>query len=79
MPKFYEERQTTVKQCTAIECSKCGKKATPSDFIEWDEFISIHIEGGYGSVWGDGSDVNIDLCQSCAHSMFAVIATVHDA
>lgn len=49
-----------------IICDKCQKKITPDDVIEWQEVLSYRTVGGYGSVWGDGNEVELDLCQSCA-------------
>jgi hypothetical protein len=32
---------------------------------EWDEHISIAFRGGYYSIFGDGNEVELDLCQHC--------------
>lgn len=54
-------------------CDKCGRKITLNavnkckqlDVIEWQEFYHINFEGGYGSIFGDGEVVRVDLCQHC--------------
>ena len=56
-----EEKETV----TAIICDDCGKRITSEDIIEWQEAYSIRLMGGYGSIFGDGTTVRIDLCQHC--------------
>jgi len=46
-------------------CDKCGRKAESNDIIEYQEFKTIFIDGGYGSVFGDGAEIECDLCQHC--------------
>jgi hypothetical protein len=48
----------------ACICDRCGKRITPDDFSEWEEKQLIRFTGGYGSVFGDGTQVECDLCQS---------------
>ena len=47
-------------------CDRCGMIVEPSDWQESQEMLHWGLTGGYGSVWGDGTHVSIDLCQSCA-------------
>jgi len=49
----------------SITCDKCGTKYTPKDIIEWQELHCINFTGGYGSVFGDTSEVKADFCQRC--------------
>jgi len=61
----------------SIVCDLCGQEYSLDDgqytknFIEAQEFIHIHHEGGYGSIFGDafagdiGSIIDIDICQHC--------------
>lgn len=46
-------------------CDRCGRVISPSDYDEDQERLSIDFRGGYGSVFGDGSTVQADLCQHC--------------
>lgn len=46
-------------------CDKCGYTAKSDNFIEWQEFVSLDLVGGYGSVFGDGCHLTLDLCQHC--------------
>lgn len=52
---------------TKIFCDKCKKEL--SDWIEKQERQVISIRGGYGSVFGDGGSVYIELCQRCMFEM----------
>ncbi len=55
----------TVEQTTtvAIQCDICKKQYT--DTIDLQEFILIEGVGGYGSVIGDGTAYEVDICQHC--------------
>jgi hypothetical protein len=47
-------------------CNRCHHQATyEDDQIEAQEFL--HWEGacGYGSVFGDGNEISLTLCQHC--------------
>jgi hypothetical protein len=48
-----------------IECDKCHKVFDSHDFIDWQEAICHRSTGGYGSVFGDGATISLDLCQEC--------------
>ena len=50
---------------TAIQCDCCHKQFTPKDTLEWQELTCISYTGGYGSIFGDGADIECDLCQHC--------------
>ncbi|CBE68345.1 MAG: hypothetical protein F9K13_02500 [Candidatus Methylomirabilis oxygeniifera] len=56
----------------ACICDRCGKSITPDSFIEWEEKQMIRFTGGYGSVFGDGTQVECDLCQSCMEALIGV-------
>ena len=47
-------------------CSKCGRADNihehPYDF---QEYLSWENECGYGSIFGDGARLELDLCQAC--------------
>lgn len=53
--------ETYTKQ---ISCDRCGR-LVDRDEVGFHEFGSIDLKAGYGSVFGDGNDVQIDLCQHC--------------
>jgi hypothetical protein len=55
--------QSYIKQ---LVCDRCGREAELDDtYCEFHEFSSIAYKAGYGSVFGDGNKVEIDLCQHC--------------
>ena len=56
-----EKREVTI--VVGFQCDICNKKYT--DHMEMQEFILIHGTGGYGSVIGDGTAYNVDICQHC--------------
>ena len=49
---------------SSITCDRCGR-ASQAEAIGISEFTSIDFVGGYGSIFGDGSKVEVDLCQQC--------------
>jgi hypothetical protein len=47
-------------------CDRCGRQAERDDLdCEFHEFMSIQNRAGYGSIFGDGNRVEVDLCQRC--------------
>jgi hypothetical protein len=57
-----EEKRLAI---TEKECDCCHKKVGYNDALEWQEFHHIDIIGGYGSIFGDESEIQCDLCQHC--------------
>lgn len=53
------------EEVTKIICDRCGKNIGPDDIVEMQEFLEISFTGGYGSVFGDQSIVECDICQEC--------------
>jgi antitoxin CcdA len=53
---------------TGIICDVCKKSFDIKDeegIMEAQEFHYINFMGGYGSVFGDGVNVKLDICQHC--------------
>ncbi|ARV18619.1 hypothetical protein AEP_01675 [Curvibacter sp. AEP1-3] len=47
-------------------CDRCGRQAKRDDLdCEFHEFMSIQYRAGFGSIFGDGNGVEVDLCQHC--------------
>ena len=59
-------------------CDRCGKQIAPDDFSEWEEKYFIRFTGGYGSVFGDGTHVECDLCQSCLYELISPFCRRHE-
>jgi len=59
-------------------CDKCGFSVTSDDenFVDWQEFFSIRFTGGYGSVFGDMAEVELDLCQHCFNELLGKFVKV---
>lgn len=53
----------------SIECDVCGLSADSQD-CEYQEFTKIKFGAGYGSIFGDGNIVEIDICQNCLKKTF---------
>jgi len=53
----------------SITCDVCKKKYTENeDDFEIQEFQCIHFRGGYGSIFGDGVEMECDICQHCLNT-----------
>ena len=61
------------KKLIALTCDKCKKEYDAEDWQEVQEFVHIDFGGGYGSVFGDGTHVECDICQHCLYKMIAGI------
>lgn len=75
--RTFEEVETTYTQMVEKRCDRCGKDLL-TDTYEDQESISITHHCGYGSIWGDGNRVEIDLCQNCVEGMFGEYLRVYD-
>jgi len=61
-----EYQDKVVQEVAACTCDRCQKRMTPDDGdLEWYERVSLSYQGGYASVFGDGSQISLDLCQQC--------------
>lgn len=50
---------------TAYICDMCSKRITSDNIYEFQEMVHIRHDCGYGSVFGDGNKINLDICQHC--------------
>lgn len=58
----------TIEEPFAFVCDVCGREFSADD-MEIQEFHHIRFTGGYGSVFGDGTRVECDICQHCLEKM----------
>lgn len=70
MTRIYKEVEVTEvkRQYVGFVCDKCGKTIIGNrdeDTWEAQEAFHYRFTGGYGSVFGDMSTYEIDLCQRC--------------
>jgi len=63
--KITEEVEETV----SVTCDICNKTyqfdKQSNDIFEIQEFTHISFTGGYGSIFGDGDEIRLDICQHC--------------
>lgn len=57
-----------------VICDRCH--AQLFDSVELGEVLHIRLRAGYGSEWGDGNVVELDLCDACAHGLLSPHARV---
>lgn len=57
--------QSFVKQ---IRCDRCERLSELGE-MEFEEYVSLDHKAGYASVFGDGNQVQIDLCQHCVKEL----------
>lgn len=53
---------------SAKSCDRCHFYAEKDD-PEFHEFLSINRQAGFGSVFGDGNRLKLDLCQHCVKAL----------
>ena len=62
----YRTVQTKTEEPASVTCDVCCKTFDyDKDWEETQEFLHIRFAGGYGSVFGDGTEVKSDICQHC--------------
>ena len=72
-------REVTIHEPEAIICDRCHRRAEcNSDHFEFQEYLSIDNIGGYGSVIGDGTRFQIDLCQHCVKELLLPYARLEE-
>jgi len=63
----------TESKIFAVGCDNCKKMISTDDLFEIQEMHHIDFVGGYGSVFGDGNHIELDLCQQCLYNMLEPI------
>ncbi|EBK2214593.1 hypothetical protein YE88_22835 [Salmonella enterica subsp. enterica serovar Schwarzengrund] len=64
--QFFISYETII--ISAKSCDRCHFHAEKDD-PEFHEFLSIDRWAGFGSVFGDGNRVKLDLCQHCVKAL----------
>jgi hypothetical protein len=63
--KEYKPVMVSVEDLSSVKCDKCQKEML-TDCSPFGNGICIKYKGGYDSEhFGDGSDIEIDLCEEC--------------
>jgi hypothetical protein len=61
-----EYRDKTVQEVFACICDRCHKRMELDvQDSGWPERLSLSFRGGFGSIFGDGNEVSVDLCPHC--------------
>ena len=63
------KKKVVEHEVVAHRCDCCKKEWTPADWINSQEMLRWRGTGGYGSVFGDGAQLSLDLCQDCAKKL----------
>ena len=58
-------KKKEIDAVVGIECDCCKKEFLAEDTFEIQEFFHIKNACGYGSIFGDGNYLEVDICQSC--------------
>lgn len=55
--------QTIIDELAAITCDVCKQRY--DNEVEIQAFMQLQESGGYGSIFGDGTSIQCDICQHC--------------
>jgi hypothetical protein len=58
-------------------CDSCRQEFT--DIMDTQEFLHYRHRGGYTSVFGDGTEVSLDLCQRCVKKLLGGVIQCYDS
>ena len=64
----WKQEQKTVNYADHYVCDRCGNISKP-DSLEGQEYMSYMWMGGYSSIFGDGQECEIQLCQHCVKAL----------
>jgi len=72
-------REITTQEPASIICDRCGRRTeNGSDSFEFGEYLSMDYIGGYGSILGDGTRLQLDLCQYCVKELLYPFARISE-
>ena len=75
--RTYKKVMVEQRQFVSAICDCCKKEFT--DQIDFQEFLCYHNICGYGSVFGDGMIMSLDLCQDCVKKLLGDYIQFHEA
>ena len=77
--KINTTKQISQDILTAIQCDKCKKTIDYyKDSYEFQEMISLDWVAGYCSIFGDGNEVSIDLCEHCIKELLGPYIRINE-
>lgn len=65
----YKEETVTQKYVCGFTCDSCNKEYGEQDWADLQECLTYRNTGGYGSVFGDGAEMELVLCQHCVKDL----------
>lgn len=71
----YEMTVVQERVLVGLTCSVC-KRDLHEDELEMQEVFSFTQVGGYSSVFGDGAEIYIDICQHCMKERLGEYCTI---
>lgn len=71
----YEFVEVKQQKLVSLSCDICGRDLI-ADESEHQESFNITHYCGYGSIFGDGSEVCVDICQHCFSKHLGQYCTV---
>jgi len=74
----YKKVTRTTEEISSVQCDKYGQEYDAGD-LEVQEFHHISFRGGYASVFGDGTQVECDICQHCLYEMIGEFCRCKEA
>lgn len=60
----YKHVKTSKREIEKVICDRCKKDLT-KDVLERQEMMNYRNVGGYSAVFGDGMNIELDMCQHC--------------
>lgn len=65
--KTYRREEVFQNVLVAVTCDCCKKEY--DEIFEIQEFLHYENDAGYGSIFGDGNRLRLDLCQHCTKKL----------
>jgi antitoxin CcdA len=67
----YRKEKITSEVIDKVICEVCKTEYDcTKDFLEVQEIQHISVDGGFGSIFGDGVKLKADICQHCFKKIF---------
>jgi len=63
--RYFDKVRKTIKELHGIRCDFCKRYIFKTDSFELQEIIQITHSCGYASIFGDGNEIHLDICQHC--------------
>ena len=59
-----QSKEVKITAIVALKCN-CCLRVVDKDDLEFDDFLSIRLIAGFGSIFGDGNRIVGDFCPVC--------------